>query len=54
MNIMVSFRKKLEKYDVFTTEEKITEIFDNVNEIFNKNVSSYGADTLIFGKKERN
>lgn len=24
------------------------------NEIFNKNVSSYGADTLIFGKKERN
>lgn len=39
--IIKIFREKLEKYNVFTTEEKITEIFDEVNEIFNKNLVEY-------------
>lgn len=39
--IIKIFKEKIEKYNVFTTEETITKIFDNVNEIFNKNLVNY-------------
>ena len=39
--IIELFRKDLEKMKIFTSEEKLTEIFDYVNEIFYKNLPQY-------------
>ena len=39
--IIKIFREKIEKYNVFTTEDKLAEIFDKVNVIFYKNLPNY-------------
>jgi pyrophosphatase PpaX len=39
--IIKIFKEKIEKYNVFTTEDKLTEIFDRVNTIFYKNLPIY-------------
>jgi len=54
VTIIKIFRERLEKFSIFTTEEKLTEIFDYVNTIFYKNITEYTRpieSAVIFIKK---